>query len=954
MTRFFTFFAKPKFRLRANGPNRCVRIARVALLAALALLCVPMLHGADDEGRLELLSARCAFGPLVVSQVWLPVQARIRNSGESERRAGVAVDVSLAGENRHRVRYTTAVRIPPKSIRSVNLAMIYDVPPEAFLDLLKKKERTLALADGQKRKVVSYDRRNLAVQVQLIDRETGAKADEEPLLAMPVHPDEVFAVATDEDVSTFTSGEQYSLDGCEYVLGEYAEDVQAFRNERRYPQSAAISSSNVPGAENAPAGVRLARVRASELPPRWALYEGVNTLFLGSLSADGAPPAGLNPQQQRSLLRWVRSGGKLVISPVHSPEIYRHPFWRQLLPVRVTGTRLLGAEREALARQTGAKYASESKMPAKIAEALPGTGEVLLSSQGQVLLARRKVGGGEVWFSAIPGEAMAAWAGGPEYWAAMFAPGPDPVPGLKSALSADAPEILGRLAGAAAPKRGVIVKLIFAYITLAVSVLFLTRLAGRPELGWPALLGLSVAGALLAMAAGLAVHKNVGFVTGEVGVTVLGEGESHASVTSFVGMHSPRERTTDIRWPNPDTLATAQHAGLAGGGALSQALAVHQDANFTFPSVQLQPGNLHLSRAMTLVKYEQGIEVEAGIGADGLEGRITNRTGETLAGCLLRLNRRTYRIGDVEDGATVNLANAEPSWDLRAKHYAVGADEDHKLRQWILADCLHGRRHSFRGGGGAEVIYDWPVALYGWTRSPQAVPVPVGVDKQPRHRALQLLALPVSRPYLRAGSALVPEGTCGIRTLNSSARLLLDTRRVSPSGRGRYVRTSGMKRIAGMDRQASRGVRVSSQGRAQLAAEDRVRPPGWAEGQSTASGEVQFVRPEWLKSLRVERIDVIADFRLIDVTAEIAVRKPGEETYQNILGPELGQDRAIHTIRDVESLLGPNGELPEFRVRIGLRQDLDTRATASWQIREFDLRLHGDVPADADKSAKPE
>lgn len=926
------------------------------MLWAVALLCVSSVRGAEDDAHLELLGARCTFGPLIVNQVWLPVQARIRNSGDRERRAGVAVDVSLSGESRHRVRYTTAARIPPNSIRTVNLAIIYDVPPEAFLGLLTKKEKKLALADGQKRTVMSYDRRNLAVQVQLIDRETGAKVDEEPLLAMPVHPDETFAVATDEDVGTFASDEQYSREGCDYVMGEYDEDVQAYRNERRLPQATAISARNVPGIENAPKGIRLARAGARDLPPRWALYEGVNTLFLGSLAKEDAPPAGLNPQQRRSLLRWVRSGGRLVVVPAHSPEIYRHPFWRQLLPVRLTGARLLGTASEALARHTGAEYTPESEMPAKIAEALPGEGEILLSSQGQVLLARRKVGGGEVWFSAIPGEAMMSWAGGPEYWSAMFEPRPDPVPGLKSALSADAPEILSRLAGAAAPKRGVIVKLIFAYILLVISVLFLTRLAGRPELGWPALLCLSLIAALLAMAAGLAVHKNVGFVTGEAGVTVLGEGESHASVTSFVGMHSPRERTTDISWPNPDTLATAQPAGVAGGGALSQTLTVQQDDHFTFPSVKLQPGNLQLSRAMTLVRYDEGIEVTAGLGPSGLEGRVTNRTGETLADCLLRLNRRTYRIGTIEDGASVNLADAVPSWDLRAEAYAVGAGEEDQLRQWILADCLHSRRHSLRsgGGGGGTVVYEWPVALYGWTRTPQAVPVPEGVDKQPRQRSVQLLALPISRPNVRDGSVVVPKGACAIRTLNSGARLLLESRRGTARGRGRHVRTTGMKRIAGMDRQASRGVRVTSQGRAHLAMEDRVRPPGWTEGTGTAAGEVQFVRPDWLKTLRVEQIDVIADFRLNDVTAEIGVRRPGEDDYQVILGPELGRERATHTIRNVEELLGPDGELPEFRVRIGLGQDFDTRATASWQIREFDLRLHGTAAASADQHAKPE
>lgn len=915
------------------------------------LVAVGLLWGVQGEAEvgdpggasgLELLGARCSFGPLLVNQVWLPVEARIRNQSDRERQAGVAVDVSLAGEASQRVRYVTSARVPPRSIRTVHLAMIYDVPPEAFEALLSKSEQTQEFAGGESRTLVTYKRRSLAVQVQLIDRQTGAKADEEPLLALPVHPEEIFAVTTDEDVATLTTKEQYTLNGCDYVLGEYDIDVQAYRGTTRFPQSTAVSTRNVPGIEEAPNGIRLARVRAADLPLRWALYEGVTTLFLGSLRRDNAPPSGLSPQQRRSLLRWIRSGGRLVVTPVHSPEVYRHPFWRQLLPVHVTGTRLLGTGAEALTEFTGEPYRTKSDLPTLVAAALPGTGEVMLASEGQVLLARRKVGGGEVWFSAVPGEAMVAWRGGPEYWGAMFAPRTDPVPGLKYALSADAPEVLGSLAGAAAPKKSMIVRLILAYIILGVAVLVLTRLGGRPELGWPALLGLSVVGALLAMAAGLAVHKDVGFVAGEAGVTVLGDGESHASVTSFVGLHSPRERTVDIRWPNPDTLATAQPAGVAGGGSpLSRALTVQQDACFTFPAVQLQPGQLQLSRAMTLVRYDEGLELDVGVGAEGLRGSVTNRTGDTLTDCILRMNRRTYRIGELADGETADLSKAPASWDLRADPYEVAAGEESQLRQWILADCLHTRQRSLREGGGRSVTYSWPVAFYGWTRAEQAVPVPTDVDGQPRHRALQLLALPKPNPTIEPGSVLIPEGTCGIRTLNSAARLLMAQARTPRSGRGRYVRAPGMKRIAGMQRRAARGVRIGSHGRAHLGMEQRTQPPGWGEGRGTASGEVQFVRPDWLEDFQIERIEVLANFRLNDVGAEIGIRRPGTKEYQPILGAELNEGPATHTIEDVQQVLGPDGELPQFRIRIGLTQDFDTRATANWQIRAFDLRLHG-------------
>lgn len=863
----------------------------------------------------------------------------MRNEGDRVREAGVAVDVSYGGSAQNRVRYAVSATVPPRSERTLHLAMIYDVPPEAFLAKLRSAQNEQSFADGTTRTIRSYKRDVLAVDVDLIDLASGNRVDRESMLALPVHPQEFFAVTADEEVPPLTADEQYRVEGCDYVLGEREVDADAASLPLRPPFASTVSTQNFPGSEVLPYGVRLARVGAEKLPPRWALYEGVDALFLGSLSRPNAPPSGLDPQQRRSLLRWVRAGGRLVVCPTHSMDLYRHAFWRQLLPVQLIGTRLLETAVGVLESHGGHSFPAGRPAPTRIAEALPGTGEIVLESAGHVLLARRQVGGGEVWFSAVPGKAMADWRGGPAFWRALFEPVSDPVPGLKSSLAADAAALVGGLAGAAAPSKALIVQLVFAYMLLSVSVLFFSRLLGHPEWGWPLVVVFAVLVTLLALAAGAAAHRKVGFVAGEVGVTVLGDGESHASATSFVGLHAPREKTVDIRWPNPDTLAAAQPPDAQSAGAgLNSAVTVQQDDCFTFPAVALRPGELQLSRAMTLVRYEKGVELDVALGPEGLEGTVVNRSGEALEDCILRLNRRTFRLGTIPAGETVDLSRAPAGWDLRANPYGVAAGQEAKLRQWVLADCLHKHRGGLGEGHGVE--YQWPVALYGWTRTPQAEPVPTGFEGKPRHRALQLLALPEPHPSLRSGRVVVPEGTCGIRTVNSPARMLL-MEPVPRRRRDRYVSAPGMKRIAGMDRRGTAGVRVASQGRANLPMERRIRPPGWSSGKGTVRAELQFFRPDWLQELAVDSITVVADVRLSGIGAEIAVRRPGSEHFVPILGEELGEGRALHVLENAAEFLGPDGELPEFQIRLGLDQTIDTRATARWDIREFDLRLAG-------------
>lgn len=891
----------------------------------------------NGEGTLTIRGARANLGVWILNQSWMPVTVDIGNRSDRTRNAGVVIDVALDTAGGERVRFATSAQIPPHMERTVPLSVLFNTNPGAITDTLSRKEVEQTFPDGTKTVLARYKGKPLTLTVRLYDQQTGSLADESPIMGVPMHPRALLEVTVDEFHQPYTTDDQYQHNGCDYVLGEREGDVTALApHERR--DADILLSANLPGKGQTPAGVTLTRISGDSMPDRWALLEGVNTVYLGGLKTEKMPPSGLTPRQRRSLLRWVRSGGRLVIVPAHDLSTYQHPFWRQLLPVRLLDTRLLGSENATLESWSGRAFHPASPVPARIAEATPAPeGEVLLSHEGNVLLARRKVGGGEVWFSAIPGGAMRRWSGGPAYWSPMVTARVNPLPGLKTTLAEDAPKILSRLAGAVAPRKSLVVRLMAAYILLAIALLLAMRVLGHTEWGWPAMVALSIAVAALAVSLGLAAHRRVGFVTGELGATTLGNGRSHASVTSFIGLHSPGERTLDITWPNPDTLASAHPADDTSGG-LRSAITVKQDRTFTFSEVNLRPGKLNLARAATLVSYEQGIQLDAKLDANGLAGSVTNRTGEMLQDCIIRLNRRTYRIGELKDGQTADLAKARPAWDLRGSEYGIGGGEEARLRQWILADCLRNGVHLPEDAP----VRTWPVCLYGWTPKPQAIPEAKDIERAPRRRALQLLALPASQ-LTANGEITVPAGACGIRLVTRGAERLFDA---GSQRLDRVVRVPRAKRIAGMKRRAGKTVRAHRYGRAELPLEKRIRPPGWASGKGTAIGEIEFVLPEPLHQLDIEQIEILADILLTDMDAEVHILNHRTGAYEPLFSKRLGNGPQTITLRTPQPYLGDGGQLPRLRVRI----DNSARSQiGTWNIKTLDIRLRGQMP---DKQAK--
>jgi len=933
------------------------------LLLAFVLLPSAGAAPAGEDQRPRIVLTKSSYSFQIPNRAWLPVLARIENPSASPVEVNVAIGFDLGRSDK--VKYMRRVVLPARSERTVETFVVMDYPPHALQRLFEDKEEELSFSDGTVLKTMGYKAKLLYFTAALANAKTNQQYDPYEFQGYPVHPDGRLVVLVDGPKEQEQTDERYVYRGLAYALGEHAADTGGLGG-RDPVLSDVFCRKNLPITEDLGVIFKSTHTPLADLPHKWAAYEGVDTVIFGSLRR-GEGLGGLSPQQRHSLLRYIRSGGRLVIVPGQDLEGYAHPFWQQLLPVRLVGTRLLDDGVKTWETEYGRTIVFDHERAPLVAEALPGVGEVLARDGERVLLARRQVGSGEVWFVGVTGGVMEEWSCGHRLWARILEPRPDPAPGLHAGFAENAPAFLASVVGVKAPQPLVVILLLGGYFVLALLVLVGFRLRRRAELGWPILMMLAVIGLFAAFFVARAERTKVGFVQGEVGVTVVHPGMPRGGTTSYVGLFSPDKTTADVRWLSPDTLATGypRWGAASEGGSLGLALLVEEGNDFVFPGLVLNPGELFMARAMTMSRFGEGIDLQFGYDAKGAAGHVVNRTGQLLRDCILRLNRRTLRVGDLAPGARKDLADCPLSWDLGASDFAP-SDED-KTRRYILAEVL---RVSTRGHAmSASRVYSWPVAFYGWCNTPQARLV-VGSQKG-QERAWQLLVAP-AETVACVETVRVPAGACGIELLRGGNRMAYGNPDVPVGFADVDLPDQGI-RIAGTSRRepkkdrnpARRNERPppahEGQGAAPpapkaLDAQDRFRPIGWKAGSAPSKVRVGFRRPQGLAALKVTRARILVQVEMRDFTAAVGVRRAGTDKFASLPGLVVSGGRCEHVLegKELERFLGAAGELPELELSLRPAAGEVMSIGGSWRIHVLDLELEGQMPPRQSTQAEAE
>jgi hypothetical protein len=180
--------------------------------------------------------------------------------------------------------------------------------------------------------------------------------------------------------------------------------VLAFSNEPALDSLAGI----------APGKARVVYLNLDELPARWDALDAVDLIALRNLSL-----APLRPEQMHALQQWVARGGRLLVTGGPNWTHYMHPYLRELVPLKVTGT-VEVASLQPLDALVGVGTPEDVRLSILRTEAINGT--ILARTEDHALLIAQKRGRGEVVFAAFdPGRApLAAWVGTALLWKALF------------------------------------------------------------------------------------------------------------------------------------------------------------------------------------------------------------------------------------------------------------------------------------------------------------------------------------------------------------------------------------------------------------------------------------------------------------------------------------------------------------------------------------------------------
>jgi hypothetical protein len=164
----------------------------------------------------------------------------------------------------------------------------------------------------------------------------------------------------------------------------------------------------------APGKARVVYQNLDELPARWDALDAVDLIALRNLSL-----APLRPEQMQALQHWVARGGRLLVTGGPNWTHYIHPFWRELVPLKVTGMVEVTTLR-SLEPLVGVGTPEDIRLPILRTEAIRG--EILARTEDHALLVAQKRGRGEVVFAAFdPGRApLTAWEGTALLWKTLF------------------------------------------------------------------------------------------------------------------------------------------------------------------------------------------------------------------------------------------------------------------------------------------------------------------------------------------------------------------------------------------------------------------------------------------------------------------------------------------------------------------------------------------------------
>ncbi len=539
---------------------------------------------------------------------------------------------------------------------------------------------------------------------------------------------------------------------------------------------------SVSGARSAAA---VAVLDLPDLPETPAAWSALDVLILNDV--DTGP---MTPAQRSAMLRWVDTGGQLVVTG--------GPGWQQtatsladLLPVTVTEVR---TEVDLPALSAAVQIPFRDAGPYIVAASSLQNGELIYHQDNLPLLARQERGRGSIYFLALDPQLapLADWDGSPILWShiANYVP---PIPawsqGPRNGYAAvSAAESLPSLT---LPSVLQLMLFLFVYVAIIgpVNYLLLKR-RKRMELAWvtiPALILLFSGAAYLT---GFQIKGNdtiinqMSIAFGEI------NGDS-LRVQTLIGLYSPRRDTYDLTLPAETLLRPFdnQAGDLSGGGNVD---AIERAQEVTARDVRVDVSDVQTLIAASYAEMPPlagSVELNVAGETAELTLQVQNNSEFTLETASLLFGSSIFSLGDLPPGsiqsfkfeltqALTNTAIAPPG--SRSIYYAPTSsplasnypallgtadyyDNPQLYPRWQLLESLA----PTNGPGEANTSQN-TATLIGWSTASQ-IEITLDRSRQKRQNTtLYFIELPVAEHVAASQNVTTPRAMWSWQLLGES------------------------------------------------------------------------------------------------------------------------------------------------------------------------------------------
>ncbi len=485
--------------------------------------------------------------------------------------------------------------------------------------------------------------------------------------------------------------------------------------------------------------VALVSSRQQYLPDTWYGYSLLKMLVLSS-----AEPAGLSDSQIDAVLDWVGRGGVLLVTAHSAAD-------RTLAGkmAEAAGVVVSGAHQEyrldASAVNGGGRFEADLKTLMIMAHLCPTEADVLWEANGLPLLTTRRHGAGAVLVLAVPVGALATNQTGP-LWQTIARQTDRVQPISPDAFPAAAESMLTQIAGRRSPDRRTPACIIGAQAALFLLLGLFLHLRRRGELVWVAMIPLGLLGGVGLLIWGMTFRDEprVSFLSL---ATARPDGRTHVQQLSTY--YTPETENIDFSSGSP--LGTI-HPLASDTASVMETVEVAGKRTMVLEGVMVIANSSRTAYAEAPVNLPGRLVAEVRLGPKGLEGAITNNTGEDVFDAIVVTGGEAYAVGLLPAGRTTTIVVHDPPLPKNTyieKNFRDGKD---LLRNDLIAALVSPPSASRR------YLSDPTPMLLGWSRKPLLDPLGKA-GQQAESNGLTLLTSPL--PLLKSPSGtkvVVPGG----------------------------------------------------------------------------------------------------------------------------------------------------------------------------------------------------